>query len=46
VAVIVGSALLNPLSLVQGLLMKIAIVVILGKGVKSALAARRIELAR
>jgi len=45
-AVQVGGALYDPASLAQGILMKILIIVALARGVKSALNARRLELAR
>jgi len=45
-AVLVGSALYNPASLAQGIIMKVLIIGALIKGVKSALTARRLELAR
>jgi hypothetical protein len=45
VALIVANAIYEPASIVQGLLVKIAVILALAKGVKSAVAARRIELA-
>jgi hypothetical protein len=45
-AVIVGSAVVDPTSVIKGLIVKIAVTVALVKSVKSAYAARRIELAR
>jgi hypothetical protein len=46
VTVIVGSALVDPKTLVQGIIVKIAVIVALSKGVQSALAARKLETAR
>lgn len=46
VAVMVASAVTDPKTLVQGLIMKIFVVIALGKGVQSALAARKLELGR
>lgn len=46
VAVIVANALYDPTSLAQGLLIKIAVVLALAKGVHSTLAARKLEIAR
>src|SRR4051794_16139524 len=45
-AVLVGSALWDPSSIAQGILMKVVVVAALVRGVKSALTARRHELAR
>jgi hypothetical protein len=45
-AVIVGSAVVDPPSVIKGLIVKIAVTVALVKSVKSAYAARRIELVR
>jgi hypothetical protein len=45
-AVIVGSAVVDPASIVKGVIVKIAVTVALVKSLKSAYAARRIELAR
>lgn len=45
-AVIVGTALYDPSTLAQGVLMKFVVIVALINGVKSALTARRLELSR
>jgi hypothetical protein len=44
--VMAGSALVDPKTIVQGIFMKIVIVAALARGVYSAIAARRLELAR
>jgi hypothetical protein len=46
VTVIVASALYDPKSLVQGVIVKVVVIVVLAKGVRAALAARKLELAR
>jgi hypothetical protein len=46
VAVMVASALFDPKTLAQGIIMKIIVISALAKGVQSALAARKLELAR
>ena len=46
VATIVASGLYDPTTLVQGIFMKIVVIVALGRGVSSAVAARRLEIAR
>ncbi len=46
VTVMVGSALYDPSTLAQGIILKIIIIVALARGVQSTLAARKLELAR
>jgi hypothetical protein len=46
VAVQIASAMYDPATLAQGLIMKILVIVALVKGVQSALAAQKLELAR
>jgi len=46
VAVIVAGALYEPKSLLQGVIVKVVVILALAKGVRAALASRRLELAR
>ena len=46
VMVIVGSALVDPATLAQGVIIKIIVIAALAKGIQSALAARKLETAR
>ncbi len=46
VAVIIASALYDPATLAQGIVLKVLVIAALAKGVQSTLAARKLETAR